>query len=195
MIYFSSDQHFNHLGLATEGITGKGMGRGFPTLDEHNETLLDAINSRVHSTDILYLLGDFAWTKPSKFRMQIRCKHIRFIFGNHDKRMESLNAFGECKDLICTKFSNGENVILSHYPQMYWTKSHYNAYHLYGHMHRQREDYLDNLLPDRRSMDVGVDNAKYLLGHWGPFSEDEILAHLSHRAGHDPLSYYRKNDV
>ena len=37
---------------------------------------------------------------------------------------------------------------------------------------------LDKIMPCRRSMDVGVDNAYWLLGEWRPFSIDEIITFL-----------------
>jgi hypothetical protein len=59
-------------------------------------------------------------------------------------------------------------------------------------MHRQREATLDVAFPGRRSMDVGVDNAKHLLGEYRPFSEDEVLEILLKRPGHDILSFYKE---
>lgn len=92
------------------------------------------------------------------------------------------------------KFSNKEKCYLSHYCTLYYPSSHNNAYHCYGHNHATREQYLDNLFPERRSMDVGIDNYYRLFGKYEPFSEDEILSILSPRKGHDPLEFYREEE-
>lgn len=38
-------------------------------------------------------------------------------------------------------------------------------------------------------MDVGVDNAKHLLGEYRPFSEDDIISILGAQPGHHPISF------
>jgi len=40
------------------------------------------------------------------------------------------------------------------------------------------EAHLDAVIPNRRSLDVGVDNAYRLLGEWRPFAIDEIITLL-----------------
>ncbi len=55
-----------------------------------------------------------------------------------------------------------------------------------------REETLDNIYPQRRSMDVGLDNAVKVLGEYRPFSEQEIWDILSVRYGHDRVSFYRE---
>jgi calcineurin-like phosphoesterase family protein len=168
------------------------MGRSvFSCLKEHDDIVMDQLNSTVGRNDRLYILGDFCFSNPARYRQKIRCKHIEFIIGNHDKPGLTEKSFGRVWHIRCTKFSNGEKVVLCHYPMAYWPASHYNAYHLYGHMHGRREYDLTNYFPSRRSMDVGVDEAYRLLGAYRPFSEDEILTHLYPRAGHDPVSFYR----
>lgn len=55
-----------------------------------------------------------------------------------------------------------------------------------------REDYLDNIWPDRRSMDVGMDVAYDMFGEFRPFSELEVYSRLIARKGHDPLDFYKQ---
>lgn len=201
--FFTSDPHLGHSKLIDGSVSahyGK-LGRpGFSSIDEHDSILLEGINSRVGVKDILYILGDFCWGDPLPYRQRIRCKDVRFIMGNHDKRpafehMMKILYHGrpghDLKDYLTCKFSNGAFVVMSHYPMCYWEKSHHGSYHLYGHCHTNREATLDILLPGRRSMDVGVDNANLLMGGFFPFLEDEIISILSSRLGHDQLSFYR----
>lgn len=126
----------------------------------------------------------------------IKCKHIWYIFGNHCKRKQCIETFGEqrCSDLKVSKFSNKEKVVMAHYAMYVWPASHYGSYMLYGHSHSMIEDKLDNLFPNRRSMDVGLDNYFRLFGTYEPFSEKEILDILGPRNGHDSLEFYREKE-
>jgi calcineurin-like phosphoesterase family protein len=43
-------------------------------------------------------------------------------------------------------------IVLCHYAMRVWSRSHYGAWHLYGHSHGSLED-----LPTSLSFDVGID--------------------------------------
>lgn len=100
-IFFTSDTHYNHKNIvrgASEWIFEKKEDAGiqevrdFNTLEEHNKTLVDRINSKVKENDILYHLGDWSFGGIGsiwEFRKQIRCKNIHLIFGNHDHHIEN----------------------------------------------------------------------------------------------------------
>jgi calcineurin-like phosphoesterase family protein len=64
-----------------------------------------------------------------------------------------------------------------------WDGSHRGNVQLYGHSHANAEAKLDQMMPDRRSMDVGVDNAFRLLGEYRPFSLEEISQIMDDRNG------------
>lgn len=71
---------------------------------------------------------------------------------------------------------NGQHIVLCHYAMRVWNKSHRGSWHLYGHSHNSLETEVWG-----RSMDVGVDSAKVILGDYRPFSFDEISRILSKR--------------
>lgn len=190
MKFFGSDQHYEH-----DNVLTKLHRLGYDTQEEHDAVVIDEINDRVNPTDELYLLGDVAWKNPGKLRQQIRCKNVRFVIGNHDKIGKCTNVFGEIYQRMDVKLSNGVIAVCDHYPIAYWNKCHYGSYHLYGHMHMQREFTLNSLFPGRRSMDVGVDNALRILGRPAPFSELEIIELLSSKPGHDPVEFYQDRQV
>ena len=63
MIYFTSDTHYGHKNIV-RGVTSWPEGnqcRDFKTLEEHNEKLVESINSVVGQDDILYHLGDWSF--------------------------------------------------------------------------------------------------------------------------------------
>ena len=72
--------------------------RGFNSIQEHDETILNNINSIVEEDDTLYVLGDLmlgdneAGIEKIK---RIKCQNIFIILGNHDSnsRIELLKKF------------------------------------------------------------------------------------------------------
>jgi len=184
--WFTSDLHFEHERLINLG------GRPFESVDHWNEHILDAINSRVMRADRLFILGDFAWHRPGYWRQQIRCRHVELILGNHDNENKCRKVFGgSCYRQRMTKM-NGVRVFMSHFPNAFWDLSHRGSLHCYGHTHAQREDTLDTTWPERRSMDVGPDNAARLTGEWRPFSGQEVIERLMARKGHDLPEFYHE---
>ena len=65
---------------------------------------------------------------------------------------------------------------LSHYAHRVWKASHKGVIHLYGHSHGNLEKESHG-----KSMDVGIDNAKRLLGEYRPFSVEEVINLMNKR--------------
>ena len=188
--FWYSDTHLGH-----DPITTK-MGRSyFSSIDEHDGCIIEGINRTVGVRDSLRLVGDFAWGgKAQKYRGMIKCKNITFIIGNHDKPSEITAAFGRFWDYrLFRKWGPANEPIAAfHYPILFWDRSHRNGFHCYGHMHTNQEALMDFLFPERRSIEVSVDNAKRLLGEVRPFSKADILDLIGNRKGHDPIEYYER---
>jgi calcineurin-like phosphoesterase family protein len=177
--YFIADTHFESPKLAKF--------RGYENTEAHDARLIDTINRTVDYNDRLYILGDFANRNAGKYRNMIRCRDVWLIFGNHDRRSWR-SLFADARESMTVKLSDGFRVFLSHYPTIYWDGSHKGWGHLYGHTHGAREQTMDEMLPGRRSMDVGVD----VTGGW-PLSEMQVSAILQSRPGHDPVEFYQQN--
>lgn len=182
--FFTSDTHFgcDNLRKYTRSEYG--------TIEDHDAALMEGINQVVGRQDRLVIVGDFCLAKPGRYRPKIKCRHLAFILGNHDKPRQIQNVFGrDVWDIKMISCDRG-HVWCSHYPHAYWHNSHYGSYHAYGHLHfnLEHEFRMDLAFPERRSMDVGVDNAKRILGEHRPFSEDELFDLLSDRAGHGLVS-------
>lgn len=191
--FFTSDLHLRHAMVVHPDAMNRGRGR-WATVEEHDDELIANINGCVGKDDELYILGDIAWADLPKLRPRITCRHIKVVLGNHDTKGKLINVFGEAPDTRIIKDFGGTGLtcFLSHYPHAFWPASHHGHFHLYGHMHDQREVDLDRMMPDRRSMDCGVDTAARLLGEFRPFREQELADILVPRSGHDPLDYYLK---
>lgn len=158
-----------------------------------NAAIIDNINKTVPSHGLLIHLGDFAinngrhkalLTPISTIVSRINCDII-MVWGNHDTDniKEELS-----KTCIWTGDSATLNIgimsiELSHYCHAVWNKSHRGAFHLYGHSHSEIEKNMDLLMPGRRSMDVGIDNANKLVGEYRPLSLIGVCDMLSTRPG------------
>lgn len=157
-------------------------------VERMNDEFIDNINNMVGQDDTLYHLGDFCfapkhhyYNAAKRYRDSINCNNITFIYGNHDHR--SLTPlFNSCYDLHETHVNNIQ-IILCHYAMATWNKSHRGSWQLYGHSHANLESWIDKVMPGRRSLDVGVDNAYQLLGEYRPFSFEELQTYMKDRNG------------
>jgi calcineurin-like phosphoesterase family protein len=187
LIYFTSDTHFGCDKLV------ENTRPQFTDCKQHDDHLIDMINSTVDRNDTLVIVGDFCKEKPGLYRPRIRCRHIQFILGNHDKEKKIRAVFGGNVWQQRMVKVGDQRVWCSHFPTCYWDRSHYGVAHAYGHLHynREREQAMDKGMPGRRSMDVGVDAAKTLFGEYKPISSGLFFGMLSDRKGHDII---RKED-
>lgn len=80
MIYFTSDLHFNH---NREFLWKE---RGFSSLKEMNETIIENWNSIVNEDDIVYVLGDVVFGDLDEGKAYLERLHgsIKLVLGNHD---------------------------------------------------------------------------------------------------------------
>ena len=187
MKLFTSDLHLDNQRLFPSRISFKP--------EEWQEMIFDKINSQVKKDDRLYILGDFA-QQPEKFRHRIKSKNVTLIVGNHDVSISRLKSvFGQEKvfETRELKFYN-TSIWLSHYPHLAWPKSHYGAYHLYGHVHDQRSEFWENIFPEMRALDVCPESHNRIHGEFDIWTDEKIFALLSSRKGHDDVSWYNQRN-
>ena len=151
--FYIADTHFGH-----EAILGL-CNRPFKSVNEMDDYLVDAWNSTVKQTDIVYHLGDFSFGGHANARQIFhRLNGNKFlILGNHDvdrdgctlKHLRELPWAKEPTHALTTN-DNGERVFLSHYAHRVWPASNRGSVHFYGHSHGK----LDAV---GMSRDVGVD--------------------------------------
>lgn len=182
MIFITSDSHFFHKNIVKGISKWKNIEfcRKFDTVDEHNELILNNINSSIQENDTLYHLGDFAFGGTKNYfimREKINCKNIHLVLGNHDsysnnpydpefngKRTSSLfSSYQHYKEI----FVNKTPIILFHYSINSWNHMSSGSIHLFGHSHSLPENRFYN---EGKSMDVGVDG-----NNFKPYSVDEIF--------------------
>lgn len=168
------------------------MDRPFSNSLDMSLEILENINSRVSRKDLLIIVGDFSFKECEYWRNKIRCKNTILILGNHDKRAQSIKAFGHMKvrEQYMTKICK-HPCYFSHYPTLYWPSSHYGSFHCFGHVHDRRTETIESFFPQIRAMDVSPEAAFRILGKWTCFKDQEIYDTLSTRQGHDPIEFYK----
>jgi calcineurin-like phosphoesterase family protein len=197
--WFMADTHFGHNrhkgGIVRMMSRVKpGTRQLFDSIEEHDDCIISTINGCVDRYDKLFILGDFAWDTPGKYRQQINCKQVFLVLGNHDQRAKCANIFTEVWDLKlikvpCQGFS--QKVVMCHYPMCYWQKSYSDSIHIYGHCHGMVEDQLNSLFPGRRAMDVGVDCLYDLNGSYAPIVGSDLVCTILERCnGHEDMAVY-----
>lgn len=154
-IWFVADTHFHHSSIAEA--------RGFSSMKEMDELIMENWNSRVHKSDDIYIIGDFAMMDERKtFSALNGRKHL--VCGEYDCLTDA--AMDMCTDVSWMKdiMINGRRFTMSHLPMRTWIGSTQGAVQLHGHLHGKRK------IPGL-CYDVGVD------GHgFSPYSFDEIMS-------------------
>lgn len=168
--FFSADTHFGH------GRIIQYCNRLFDGYQSMDAEILRRFNEVLKPGDVLYHLGDVAWSTVNikrDFLDKLPTREVHLILGNHDNQdtqaylkmgFRSVSEYKEIRmDII--KGSVGINgsstkVILCHYPLRSWNGKGHGAIALYGHCHGTLEPGLD------RSMDVGVDTHNFYPWSW-----------------------------
>lgn len=138
MNYFISDLHI--------GCQNKFEGR---TL-EHDQLIKKRWNAIVNNNDNVYILGDIGREGGNKDNEYL-CAIIStlkgnkiLIQGNHEKLKDNRlrQLFTEIvpyKEIIDNFNGMSHNLVLCHYPILFWNGQHKNWIHLYGHVHITEE--------------------------------------------------------
>lgn len=156
--FVTSDSHFGHNTMTT----WENMPRRFIFENSHemNKKLIDNWNSVVGKDDIVYHLGDFAFTSPKNAREILFSLNgqIHLIKGNHDKwkdlkKINADNKFASISDYKEIKYSlKGVeyHICMMHFPIFSWNRKMYGSIHFFGHCHNK-------LVMPGKCCDVGVD--------------------------------------
>lgn len=124
---------------------------------EHDKLLINNWNTVVNNNDDVYILGDIGRLGNNKENAYVASiisqlkgkRHL--IIGNHDKKgikdNRIIQLFTDIKDYdVIGDNNNGINcnVVLSHYPILFWENQHKGYFHIYGHIHQSGENEVYN---------------------------------------------------
>lgn len=149
MRYYIADLHFFHT-----AVNFKMDHRGFESVEQMNEYMIEKWNGKVRSNDEVVILGDLSWGSATETNMLLqRLKGRLFLIrGNHDSfldknktdlsRFEWVKPYEELSD-------NKRKVVLCHYPIMCYNgqyrlddEGNPKTYMLYGHVHDTQDQRL-----------------------------------------------------
>jgi len=223
--FFISDTHFGHANIlkysrrlpfmtneeAARVQNGEDVRISIDSVRRMNGAFVDNINRVVQAEDVLWFLGDWVWSpreiayeEALRWREQLQCNTIHFVWGNHDVRsigpvfssdhdltMIAIDrntgdyVIGEAKifGADVDRYRGWQRIVLCHYQMLTWHGANKGVWHLYGHSHGSAEAWSEKHLPGRRSLDAGIDNAATVLGDYRPWSFEEIAQIMEARSG------------
>ena len=120
MEYFISDLHLGHKRIICFERTD------CKTIEEHDDKVIETINSKIKATDTLYVLGDVGDLSRIP---EIKGRKI-LLKGNHDKRSDK-EYKGYFAEVIDYPFYITNRIFLSHYPHP--VEDH--VLNVHGHLH------------------------------------------------------------
>lgn len=147
-IWFISDYHFSHGSYNQETGESKGalnFRKQYTYVEEMDEAIIEIHNSFIKPRDIVYHLGDFIWKGDPKKYLDSLNGQFYIVKGNHDRKVN----FNHKKVIhVVDGYYNikieKQDITLCHFPMLTWNKSHWNAWHLYGHHHAPLPEHLDS---------------------------------------------------
>lgn len=161
-IWFTSDWHYHHDRAFIYAH------RGFNSIKEHDEFILDGWSSLISEDDLVLFLGDLTFMDEvacAQLMSKLKARKVYYILGNHDKSLKKvLSKFPErnlglLADINIVDKDGKQPITLCHYPMLSWNKSHYGAWNLCGHSHGSHPSSLPNAIEGKRlevSIDVGL---------------------------------------
>lgn len=149
MRYYIADLHFFH-----GALNDKMDRRGFASVEEMNEYMIEKWNKKVRKNDDVVIIGDLSWgnVQETDALLQRLKGKLYLVCGNHDRfvndkemnpdRFKWIKHYAELSD-------NRRKVVLCHYPIMCYNgqyrvdeKGEPKAYMLYGHVHDTQDERL-----------------------------------------------------
>lgn len=178
-IFFTSDTHFGH----NKEFLYKG--RGFESVEEHAEKIVENWNKVVSPRDTVYHLGDISlspeYEEKSIEWVRRLNGNIMWIRGNHDSDRRVEKFLVECDNICYCSFvevmkMNKINLYLSHYPTITINPldsaeavKRTIVFNLHGHTHQKE---IFNPQFPRCCYHVGLDSHNLTPVSWDEVRED-----------------------
>jgi calcineurin-like phosphoesterase family protein len=133
--------------------------RGFGSNERMHQEIIERWNEVVPEDGLIFILGDISFGKPEPTIEVLQSLNGMKVLvrGNHDKHMKSAVAreFSSIWDYLEIDVVEApkvkQRIVMLHYAMRVWNRSHFGAWHLYGHSHGNLNEWVG------RSMDVGLD--------------------------------------
>ncbi len=146
--------------------------RPFSSVQEMNSVLIELWNGRVQKDDDVYVLGDFCYRSeedPVTYLRKLKGKK-HLIVGNHDvhllKNTQAMSYFETVEKQMVIKDRDETSevqVFLSHYPTADYPNMYHGAYHVYAHIHANKNDTYEFMKTRPRALNAGC-----MINHYTP---------------------------
>ncbi|UIW10558.1 phosphoesterase [Aeromonas phage BUCT695] len=155
--FFIADGHFGHRNILN-------FRKQFKTIKEHDDYIIDNINSVATKRDKIFFLGDWVFNPQAlSLIARIKCPHKHLVMGNHDDyNADLLSVFNTISGPIKYK-----EFWLTHIPVHPMELR--GKYNIHGHMH-------DAVVKDPNYISVCCEQIGYT-----PISLDEIRSKIHER--------------
>jgi calcineurin-like phosphoesterase family protein len=128
-VRFIADLHLSHINMA--------LHRGFSTVEEHDEHIIEKWNSTVHKRDVTYILGDITMEKSSPYHMIDRLNGIKHVvLGNHDRQQDVKKLLEHVNSVAGMVQYKG--VMLTHCPIHPMELDYRFNRNIHGHIHEKQ---------------------------------------------------------
>lgn len=135
---FVADPHFGHANI----LRHESAARPFATIEAHDAELIRRWNARVGPDDVVWVLGDFAWSPAAARHALDRLQgRIRLVLGDHDAQWLATHPNAADRvdwaalDQVHGAVKWRPGVLLTHVPAIPGPKYRVN---LHGHLHGRR---------------------------------------------------------
>ena len=169
-VYFTGDLHFEHFNAIKYDC------RPWPDVETMAAGMIDRWNARVTDDDLVYILGDVCYRSkcPAWHYLEQMKGHKVLIVGNHDGELledeRSRRCFEEIHSYMEIK-EGGKKIVLCHYPMAEWNGKTRGSWHIFAHIHAQRNEAYEVM----RNMPHAL-NAGCMLNDFAPATFAELIA-------------------
>ena len=153
-VFFIADLHLSHTNMALK--------RGFPTVEEHDEYIIEKWNSVVSKRDVTYILGDVTMEKSAPYPLLDRLNGIKHVvLGNHDRRQDVKKLLEHVESVAGMIQYKG--IMLTHCPIHPMELDYRFKYNIHGHIHDKQVMEIDRggFLKDERYICVSCEQIDY----------------------------------
>ena len=153
-VFFIADLHLSHTNMA--------LHRGFATVEEHDEYIIEKWNSVVSKRDVTYILGDVTMEKSAPYHLLDRLNGRKYVvLGNHDKLGHTRKLL-EYVDSVAGMMKY-KGVMLTHCPIHPMELDYRFKHNIHGHIHDKQVMEIDRggFLKDERYICVSCERVDY----------------------------------
>lgn len=129
-VLFIADLHFGHRSI----INFERTYRPFATIEEHDAELVRRWNKKVRKNDVVWVLGDLAWTREAllEYVPQLGGR-IKLVLGNHDN-LKLADYFQTGIESVYGCVGWRRRILLTHMPTWIDSRERW-TWNIHGHTH------------------------------------------------------------